>query len=72
MWHSYMSDWSNIAEQRFYQEATVVELQVQELKKRVCNLMIVIVDNVTAEDDSTAGVFKATKQIERDLEELLR
>jgi len=68
-----MSDWSNIAELRFYQEATVVELQVQELKKRVCNLMIVIVDNVTAEDDSTtAGVFKATKQIERDLEELLR
>ena len=57
-----------------YQEASAVEQKVKELQDRVSHLMIVIVDHVTAKDEegSKEAVVKATRGIEKDVNELLR
>jgi hypothetical protein len=53
---------------------SAVEQKVKELQERVCHLMVVIVENVTAknEEGSEEVVVKAAKAIERDIEGLLR
>lgn len=57
-----------------YQDISTVEKKVKELQDRVCHLMVVIVDNVTAknEEGSDEMIVKATKGIERDIKDLLR
>ena len=57
----------------YYQDISTAEHKVKELQDRVCHLMVVIVDNVTAksEEGSDEAVMKAAKRIERDIEELL-
>jgi hypothetical protein len=58
----------------FYQDASAVEEKVKELQDRVCHLMVVIVDNVTAkcEDGSKEAIVKAAECIEGDIRDLLR
>jgi len=61
----------------FYQDASAVEENVRELQDRLCHLMVVIVDNVTATSEAGSevvvkAVVKATKGIERDIRDLLR
>ena len=63
-------------DQIFNQEASDVEQKVKELQVRVGDLMIVIVDHVTLEDDegSKETVVKTAELegIEKDIKELLR
>ena len=61
-------------DQFFNQEASDVEQKLKELQVRVGDLMIVIVDNVTLEDeeDSMETVVKTAEGIEQDIQELLR
>lgn len=57
----------------YHQDKSAVEQKVKELQGRVCHLMVVIVDNVTAknEEGSDEVIVKAAKSIERDIKELL-
>ena len=61
-------------DQIFNQEASDVEQKVKELQVRVGDLMIVIVDNVTLEDEegSKENVVKTAKGLEQDIKKLLR
>ena len=61
-------------DQIFNQEASDVEQKVKELQVRVGNLMIVIVDHVTLEDEegSKETVVKTAEDIEQGIKELLR
>jgi hypothetical protein len=55
------------------QKVSVVEKKVKDLQDRVCHLMVVIVDNVTSENEgSDEAIVKAAKGIERDIKDLLR
>ena len=61
----------------YYQNVPVVGQKVKELQDRVCHLMVVIVDNVTSNnengsDDTDQVIVKAAKGIERDIKDLLR
>ena len=58
----------------YYQDIFAVEQKVKESRDRVCHLMVIIVDNVTARDEegSVEAIVKAAKGTERDIEELLR
>ena len=62
----------------FYcQNISVVGQKVKELQDRVCHLMVVIVDIVTAKnenssDDTEVVIVKAARGIERDIKDLLR
>ena len=61
-------------DQIFNQDASDVEQKVKELQVRVGDLMIVIVDHVTLEDEegSKETIVKTAKGIEQDIKELLR
>ena len=52
------------------QEGSTVEKKVKELQDRVGHLMIVVVDNVTQDEEEAANV--KAKNIERDMAALLR
>ena len=61
----------------FCQNISVVGQKVKELQDRVCHLMVVIVDIVTAKnenssDDTEVVIVKAARGIERDIKDLLR
>lgn len=55
------------------EEASAVEKRVKELQDRVCHLMVVIVDHVTARNEGGGeeAVVKAANAIERDIKDLL-
>lgn len=55
------------------EDKSAVEQKVKELQDRVCHLMVVIVDNVTAknEEGSDEVIVKAAKSIEQDIKDLL-
>jgi hypothetical protein len=55
------------------QKVSVVEKKVKDLQDRVCHLMVVIVNNVTSENEegSDEAIVKAAKGIERDIKDLL-
>ena len=57
----------------YYQNVSAVEQKVKELQDRVCHLMVVIIDNVTSENEegSDEVIVKAAKGIERDIKDLL-
>ena len=56
------------------QNVSAIEKKVKELQDRVCHLMVVIVVNVTSENEEGSGevIVKAAKSIERDIKDLLR
>jgi len=60
-----------------YQESSAIEENVKGLQDRICHLMVVIVENVTArneesEEASVKATVKAAKGIESDIKDLLR
>ncbi len=57
-----------------HQDATAIEQRVQALQSRVGNLMIVIINNVTAGngDVSEATIKQAAKEMEKDIADLKR
>ena len=61
-------------DQIIYQGASEVEPKVKELQVMVGNLMIVIVDHVTLNDEegSKETVVKTAEGIQQDIKELLR
>ena len=58
----------------YCQNVSAVEQKVKELQDRVSHLMVVIIDNVTSnnEEGSDEVIVKAAKGIERDIKDLLR
>lgn len=56
------------------QDASDIERRVQEVKDRVSNLMIGIVNSVTAKDEdvSKESMLEAIKEVEQDIENLMR
>ena len=58
----------------YYQNTTVVNEKVKELKNRVCHLSKVIADTFTPSDEngSEEVIVKAAKGIEQDIKDLLR
>lgn len=58
----------------YHQDISAVEQNVKELQDRVCHLMVVIVDKVTAKNEAGSNdvIMKAAKSIEQDIRDLLR
>lgn len=56
------------------QDASDIERRAQEVRERVSNLMIGIVNSVTAgdEDISKESILEAIKEVEQDIENLMR
>ena len=46
-------------------------MYLKKVQDRVCHLTVVIVDNVTSQNESDELIVKAAKGIERDIKDLL-